>query len=81
MGDDPPLGRTRRMLTEALPEAISRNLGRRQLSIDGSVYVAKQVWRGVELEKIPLCHGVEIRLAEHCSVVLPFAYPLVGGSR
>jgi ribosome biogenesis SPOUT family RNA methylase Rps3 len=79
LGDDPPQGRTKEMLTKLLPKARPRNLGKRQLSIDGSIYVAKRVSLGIELGKIPLCHSIEVPIAQNCSVVLPFTYPLVAG--
>jgi ribosome biogenesis SPOUT family RNA methylase Rps3 len=79
LGDDPPRGRTKEMLTKFLPRAISRNLGKHQLSIDGSVYVAKRVSQGADLDEIPLSFGVEIPITKECSINLPFAYPLVGG--
>jgi ribosome biogenesis SPOUT family RNA methylase Rps3 len=78
LGDDPPRGRTRELLTRFLPKAAPRNLGKHQLSIDGSIYVAKQVSRGARLDEIPIRVGIEIPVARHCSIVLPFAYPLIG---
>jgi ribosome biogenesis SPOUT family RNA methylase Rps3 len=79
LGDDPPRGRTRALLTERLPGAASRSLGKHQFSIDGSVYVAKRVSEGAELDEIPTRVGIEIPVGRHCSVILPFAYPLVDG--
>jgi ribosome biogenesis SPOUT family RNA methylase Rps3 len=79
LGDDPAQGRTKRMLTEMLSGAVSRNIGAGQFSIDGSVFVVEQISRGVELQDIPWRQDVEISMAKHHSVVLPFAYPLVDG--
>jgi ribosome biogenesis SPOUT family RNA methylase Rps3 len=79
LGDDPPRGRTRELLTRFLPKAASRNLGKLQLSIDGSVYLARLVSEGTQLDQIPLIHNLEIPVGPRCSIVLPFAYPLVRG--
>lgn len=79
LGDDPPLGRTEKLLTSRLAGCRSRNIGRDQFSIDGSVFIAKEIMKGKELEEIPVAKEIEIPVEEGCSIVLPFAYPLVGG--
>ncbi len=79
LGDEPPLGRTRELLTETLPKAPAKNLGKKQLSIDGAIYVAKQVSEGKSLEDVPLQHGLEIQISRTHSTFLPYAYPLVRG--
>ncbi len=79
LGDHPPRGRTRLLLTEKMPAAKARKLFDAQLPIDAAIYVAYQVYLGKPLEEIPLCQEVEIRHDEVHSTVLPFAYPLVGG--
>jgi len=79
LGDDPPRGRTRRLLTERLPGCIPRNIGRGQFSIDGSVYIVREIAAGRRLEDIPTVEDVEIPLEEGISIILPFSYPLVDG--
>lgn len=79
LGDDPPRGRTKKLLSIWLPRAMKRNLGKHQFSIDGSIYLAKQVLSGHPLEEIPCARGVEIKVEPGLSIVLPFSYPLVGG--
>jgi ribosome biogenesis SPOUT family RNA methylase Rps3 len=79
LGDDPPRGRTKELLTKFLPKAASRNLGKLQLSIDGSVYLARLVSEGTRLDQIPLTYNLKIPIGPRCSIVLPFAYPLVRG--
>jgi ribosome biogenesis SPOUT family RNA methylase Rps3 len=78
LGDDPPQGRTRRLLTEKLPGCIPRNIGRGQFSIDGSVYIVREVAAGRRLEDIQTVQDVEIPLEEGLSIILPFSYPVVG---
>ncbi len=82
LGAHPPLGRTKKLLSDRFPQAAKRNIGRHQFSIDGSVYVALQIYRGRRLSEIPIVVGVAIRrrlgFAEH-EIYLPYAYPLVDG--
>lgn len=79
LGDDPPLGRTRELLTQFLPGALARNLGKGQLAIDGAVYVAKQVSDGKSLKEVSVQLGLEIKLSKTRSTFLPYAFPLVKG--
>jgi ribosome biogenesis SPOUT family RNA methylase Rps3 len=79
LGDDPPLGRTRELLTKTLQKTPTRNLGKKQLSIDGATYVAKRVSEGKLLRDIPLQHGLEIQVSEVYSIFLPYAFPLARG--
>ena len=82
LGSHPPLGRTKKLLSDRLPQAVKRNIGRYQFSIDGSVYIALQIIRGKKLRDIPFTVGVTIKrklgLVEH-EIHLPYAYPLVDG--
>ncbi|HDI12974.1 MAG: hypothetical protein DRN83_00430 [Hadesarchaea archaeon] len=78
LGGDPPLGRTK-LLTNSLPKASRRNIGRSQFSIDGAVYVAGQVEAGKALYEIPTQNGIEIKITDGHSVILPYEYPLVDG--
>jgi len=76
LGADPPLGRTEKLLTKNV-KAQARNLGREQFSIDGAVYVAKQVSGGTPLKEVPVQLGIEIQIGKGHSVLLPYAYPIV----
>jgi ribosome biogenesis SPOUT family RNA methylase Rps3 len=79
LGNDPPLGRTRELLTKSLRGAAVRNLGKHQFSIDGAVKVAKLVSDGKPLEKVPVQLGLEVKVSRDYSTFLPYAFPLVNG--
>ncbi len=79
LGEEPPLGRTRKLLTASLPRALPRNLGKHQFAIDGAVYMAKRVLEGKRLEEVPVQRGLEIQISEVYSTFLPYASPLVKG--
>jgi len=79
LGEDPPLGRTRELLTQTLSRASARNLGKEQLAIDNATYVAKQVSEGKSLEEVPVQHGLEIQISKVQSTFLPYTFPLVKG--
>jgi len=81
MGDYPPKGRTKILLSDKIPEAIKRNIGKEQFSVDGAAYVALQIAKGKTLEQIPFITNLEIKVNEidgmiH-TIVLPYSYPLV----
>jgi Uncharacterized conserved protein len=77
LGDNPPQGRTYKYITSKLPNCISRNLGKKQFSIDGAIYVAKLISEGKKLEDIPIVENVTIKVDEFHEIILPYAYPLV----
>ncbi|MCS7124004.1 MAG: SAM-dependent methyltransferase [Candidatus Bathyarchaeota archaeon] len=79
LGDHPPKGRTRKLLTKRFPKAMVRHIGRWQFSIDGAVYVAMLVSEGTPLEAIPVKKGLTLKLNGHGEVYLPYAYPLRDG--
>lgn len=79
LGDHPPRGRTKKLITLRAPEAAARNLGRGQFSIDGAVYMAKMVCEGFRLEDIPVIRRLRIRINERAEVHLPYMYPLKDG--
>lgn len=79
LGEHPPRGRTRRLITLRAPEAAARNIGRGQFSIDGAVYVAKMVSEGVRLEDIPVRRGLRVKINSVTEVYLPYMYPLKDG--
>jgi len=79
LGDNPPRGRTYKLITSRMPEALARNIGRGQFSIDGAVYVAKLVSEGIRLENIPVRRGLRIRLNNKAEIYLPYWYPIRDG--
>ena len=83
LGDHPPRGRTRKMLTSRMKGAVARNIGKAQFTINGAVYVAWQVSKGRRLEEIPTVEGVEIDVEYYKGIkhviTLPYAYPVVDG--
>jgi ribosome biogenesis SPOUT family RNA methylase Rps3 len=80
LGAHPPLGRTKKLLSERFPEAAKRNIGEHPFPIDASVYMALEVIRGKRIEEIPVALGLIIRKRigniEH-EIELPYAYPIV----
>ena len=79
LGDHPPRKRTRQLLTSKLARCIARSLGPHQFSIDGSVYMARQVCLGFKLSEIPIQVGLTIKVNKFHEIYLPYAYPLVNG--
>jgi len=78
MGSHPPSGRTFKELTSRLPVGEARNIGAGQYTIDGAVYVAKEVSSGKNLGDIPFIDGLTVR-GEGFEVFLPYRYPLRNG--
>jgi ribosome biogenesis SPOUT family RNA methylase Rps3 len=79
LGDNPPKGRTKLLITKLCPKAIVRNIGKSQFTIDGAAYIAKLVSEGFKLEEIPVKKGLIIKLSENHAIYLPYAYPLKDG--
>jgi ribosome biogenesis SPOUT family RNA methylase Rps3 len=77
LGDDPPRGRTFKYITSKLPNCKARNLGKKQFSIDGAIYVAKLINEGKKLEEIPIMENLVIKVDEFHEIILPYVYPLV----
>lgn len=71
-------GRTRELITSRLPGAGIRNLGARQLPIDGAALVAKLVAMGLELDEIEIADGLEVDLGDEV-ITLPYGYVVLGG--
>lgn len=83
LGDHPPRGRTKELLTSKFRDPVTRSLGEGQYSIDGAVYVTyKVIFEGKQLSEIPYVDGLKISakagFLEH-EIFLPFRYPLVNG--
>ncbi|MEM1586602.1 MAG: SAM-dependent methyltransferase [Candidatus Bathyarchaeia archaeon] len=79
LGDHPPRGRTRRLITLRAPEAAAKSIGRGQFSIDGAVYVTNLVSEGFRLEDIPVRRGLRVKVNDVIEVYLPYMYPLKDG--
>lgn len=79
LGENPPKGRTRKLLTNRFPQAAARSIGKSQFSIDGAIYIAKQVSEGTPLKNITVKKGLSLRLDDRAEVYLPYAYPLKDG--
>jgi len=79
LGAHPPLGRTRLYLTSRFPGIRSYNIGPKQLSIDGAVYVARKIAEGCPLASIKFLDNIKIRTWFGSTIILPYRYPLVGG--
>ncbi len=82
LGDHPPRGRTRTLLTSRKPCALARSLGPHQFAIDGAVYMALQVIGGRRVEEVPVTVGLRFSIRDpygfEYEVELPYAYPLIG---
>jgi len=84
MGDYPPRGRTKKLLTNRLKNSIPRSLGKLQFSVDGVAYIVKTMYsEGKQLTDIPVTEGLEIEVEKRNGIVhtiyLPYGYPLVNG--
>ncbi len=82
LGDHPPQGRTYKYLSSRARDALKRNIGEGQYSIDGAVYVVLEVYRRGCLDCIKYIDGISlssVRDSETIEIHLPFRYPLVNG--
>ncbi|MEM1701425.1 MAG: SAM-dependent methyltransferase, partial [Desulfurococcaceae archaeon] len=78
LGDHPPRGRTKAMLTSKLRGVQAYNIGEMQYSIDGAAYYIHYLWIHRGIEGFKYIDGVSID-TDHGSVYLPYRYPLVNG--
>lgn len=79
LGDHPPRGRTKKLLSSRAPEAIKRNIGKGQYSIDGAVYVVLKLLEKRDLSAIKYVDGIIIKEEVNGisrEIYLPFRYPL-----
>lgn len=76
LGDHPPKERTGKELSNHI-KATPRNLGKAQFSTDSAVFVTKQIFNGIPLNKIKFKDQVEIKINEIESVILPYKYPII----
>ncbi|MCX8184650.1 MAG: SAM-dependent methyltransferase [Sulfolobales archaeon] len=82
MGEHPPRGRTYREITSRLAQrALSRNIGKYQLTIAGAAYVLKRVSEGYRLELLDIRFGLRFTTTVggyEITVELPYAFPYEG---
>jgi ribosome biogenesis SPOUT family RNA methylase Rps3 len=81
LGNEKLTGKTKFLITDRLKNSHTkpRNLGKKQLSIDSSAFVAKLIYLGMELKDIEVTSEVEILFDNEYSVILPYGYPIVNG--
>ncbi|MEM4532691.1 MAG: SAM-dependent methyltransferase [Desulfurococcaceae archaeon] len=78
MGDHPPRGRTKKLISDKLPVVETRKIGDKQYSIDGSVYYVNYMWNHRDMSSYRYVDGVELT-GESGSIYLPYRYPLEEG--
>ncbi|MBW3012991.1 hypothetical protein KY325_00300 [Candidatus Woesearchaeota archaeon] len=75
LGDNPPQGRTEKLLSPRLKGIEKRNLGEMQMSTDNAVKTAKMIVEDkIPFEKIKFIDEYELEITEKESVVLPYRY-------
>jgi ribosome biogenesis SPOUT family RNA methylase Rps3 len=81
LGDYPPRQRTEVELTKFFPKAGKRHLGKGQFPTDNAVFLSNEILKGKRFEEFEFQDDVEIEINDVESVILPFRYVLVDGSR
>jgi len=76
LGYKKPTGRTKELISDKY-DFETRNIGSKQLSIDGSVFVAKAIALGLRLKDIEITYEVEIVHNNIHSTILPYGYPII----
>ncbi len=83
LGDHPPRRRTSVLLTRVYRNPIVRNLGKKQLSIDGAAILADLVLnKDLRLDEIEFVDNVTIErefMGIRHTITLPYRYPVVNG--
>ncbi|MBX8635020.1 MAG: hypothetical protein KIS30_02925 [Thermoplasmata archaeon] len=79
LGHDRPSGRTRKYITSRFnpKRNITRNLGKKQMTIDSAVFVARALLLGASLDELEITEEVEIKWDDVHSTQLPYGYPMV----
>jgi len=77
LGDNPPRKRTMKYFNGIKCE--KRNLGKKQMSTDTAVYVAKKVIDGKSMKDLDFVDNIEVKMDKYLSVHLPFRYVRVRG--
>jgi len=78
MGSYPPEKRTKKFLSEKISQAIGRNIGKGQFTINGAIYVLRQVLEGKSLKEIKTVNGLRINTIDG-EIFLPYTFPLENG--
>lgn len=81
LGDNPAKKRTTSIISSLKSKKIgyeTRNLGKKQMPTDTSVYAAKKILEGKKLNALKFADELEIEINENESVVLPFRYVIDG---
>ena len=78
MGSHPPEKRTKKFLSEKISHAIRRNIGKGQFTINGAIYVLRQVLNGKSLKEIKTVNGLRINTIDG-EIFLPYTFPLENG--
>ncbi len=79
LGDHPSKERTKTALTNFLPNAQTRNLGKAQMATDNAVYVVKKIVSGKKISELKFTDTIEVPVRKGESVILPYKYVLVNG--
>ena len=78
LGDYPMKKRTKIELSDKM-DVEKRNLGKKQMSTDTAVYVAKEITKGKTLKDFEFKDQIEIEIDKGESIQLPFRYVIVNG--
>jgi ribosome biogenesis SPOUT family RNA methylase Rps3 len=76
LGNKKPVGRTKKLISDKYSYE-TRNIGNKQLSIDGAIFVAKLISLGLRLKDIDITDEVEIVHDKIHSTILPYGYPIL----
>lgn len=80
LGDNPPRKRTGPELTQFLPNAEKRDIGKEQFSTDNAVFAVDQIInKGKRFEDLKFQEGIEIQKNKVESFILPYRYNIVKG--
>lgn len=79
LGSDPPSGRTYRLLTSKINNPRAYNIGDKQLSVDGSAYVALSILNGKTINELKYIDNYTITTNVGSRVILPYRYPVISG--
>ncbi len=82
MGDHPPRGRTKELISSKARGQLIRNLGKKQLTVAGTAYVIKKLEEGRSLNELDIREGlkVEMKLGDaELTIELPYMFPYEDG--
>jgi ribosome biogenesis SPOUT family RNA methylase Rps3 len=76
LGYKKPMGRTKKLLSDKY-NFETRNIGSKQLSIDGTVFVVKAISLGLRVSDLEITYEVEVVHNNIHSTILPYGYPIL----